>query len=267
MMQSPNLLKWQILLKVLPLTLLFALAKGGTYFLEGDRFTSWQFDIMTSALVSTTTFVVAFILSGTLIDYRASEEMVTQIATALISIQDTSLFTAANHPEYSTHALTQALIRVSESVLGWLKDHQSFEAINQALTDLNPRLAQLEQFTSGPIISRVQGEQKNLRLMVTRIKLIRETGFLAPAHILMKLFLIGTVIDLLLTRNSDPIESLIIASFLFTLFFYLVILIRDLGNPFQYDGKSCVDVDLTPLMNVITDLQTSPFNPPSSTSG
>jgi hypothetical protein len=34
---------------------------------------------------------------------------------------------------------------------------------------------------------------------------------------------------------------------LFTSFLYLLLLIRDLDNPFQYDGKSSVDASLEPL--------------------
>lgn len=255
-MQSSNLLKWRILFKVLPFTLLFCLAKWGTYRFDAAVFTPWNFDVMTGSLFGTTTFVIAFILSGTLVDYRASEDMVTQIAIAVESIQDTSLFTATNHPDYSTDELTQGLIQVPEAVLGWLTQNQPFETVNQTLTNLNPLLARLEAFTSGPIISRVQGEQKKIRLVVAQMRLIRETDFLAPAYVLLQLFLVGTIINLLFTTSNNEIETLIVSGCLFTSFLYLVLLIRDLDNPFQYDDKSCVDVDLAPLTATIANLQT-----------
>jgi hypothetical protein len=40
---------------------------------------------------------------------------------------------------------------------------------------------------------------------------------------------------------------MVVSCFLFTSFTYLLLLIRDLDNPFQYDGSSCVDIDLSGL--------------------
>jgi hypothetical protein len=44
-------------------------------------------------------------------------------------------------------------------------------------------------------------------------------------------------------------EDLTVSSLIFTSLFYLLLLIRDLDNPFQYDGKSYVEVDLSILEN------------------
>lgn len=42
-------------------------------------------------------------------------------------------------------------------------------------------------------------------------------------------------------------ENMVVSCFLFTSFTYLLLLIRDLDNPFKYDGSSSVDVDLSIL--------------------
>ena len=41
---------------------------------------------------------------------------------------------------------------------------------------------------------------------------------------------------------------------MFTLFIYLLFLIEDLDNPFQYDGRSSVDVNTVLLVDVYTKL-------------
>ncbi|MFM7266610.1 MAG: hypothetical protein ACKOZW_13665, partial [Cyanobium sp.] len=63
----------------------------------------------------------------------------------------------------------------------------------------------------------------------------------------VEIFLFASVVALLLIKAELFSENLIISCFIFTSFTYLLLLIRDLDNPFQYDGSSCVDADLTPL--------------------
>ena len=60
---------------MLPLTALFALAKLGVHTLD---FEPWEFDSLTGSLFGASTFVLAFVLSGTLAAYSASEDMVAQ---------------------------------------------------------------------------------------------------------------------------------------------------------------------------------------------
>jgi len=59
--------------------------------------------------------------------------------------------------------------------------------------------------------------------------------------------LLGVVVALLLIGAERFSEGLVVSCFLFTSFTYLLLLIRDLDNPFQYDGSSSVDVDLSLL--------------------
>jgi hypothetical protein len=250
-MWQANQFRWGILLKILPLTVLFGLAKWAIHLLQWEI---WEFDSLIAALFAAATFVIAFILSTTLNDYRASQDMVNQITSAIESMQDTALFVAANHPEYDPKPLTKSLTQVLRSVLDWLKQNQSGEIVKLALNQLNPQFADLEKFTSGPIISRIQGEQAKLRLIVARIQLIRDTEVLASAYVLLDLFLVGAIAALLLTGGDQLSKILVVSSFLFTAFVYLVALIRDLDNPFQYDGQSSVDVDLAPLDQTIDGL-------------
>jgi hypothetical protein len=251
-MRPSNYLRWGILLKILPLTFLFGLAK---WVIHLQNLEIWKFDLMTGSLFGAATFVIAFILSGTLSDYRASEEMISQIASTIESIQDTALFAVANHPTYNITPLTAGLVRVLECILDWLKRDQSPAKVSHAISDLNPLFAQLEAHISGPLISRIQVEQGKLRLIITRMKLIRDTDFLAPAYVLLQIFLAGAIVALLLTSGDQISKTIVVSAFLFTSFLYLVALIRDLDNPFQYDGKSCIDIDLSPLDEAINRLQ------------
>ena len=62
---------------------------------------------------------------------------------------------------------------------------------------------------------------------------------------------------LLLTSGDLLSKTVVVSGFLFTSFVYLVMLIHDLDNPFQYDGKSYVDIDLAIFDELLARLQGS----------
>jgi hypothetical protein len=115
---NKNRLKWGILLKVLPFTGLFTIAKFGIHWMGWE---SWSFDALTGALFSAATFVIALVLSGTLGDYRASEGMPSAIANSLENIQATNRVIAAADLDYQAQPLQQALMDVSQSLLDWIE--------------------------------------------------------------------------------------------------------------------------------------------------
>jgi hypothetical protein len=247
-----NLMKWRLLLKVLPLTALFALVKVGMHYLGWEP---WAFDSLTGALFGAATFVVAFVLSGTLGDYNASEDMTVQLVNAVETIQDTNLLSATINPDYDPQPLTAGLAQILQVTVEWLSQGKPLERVEAALAQLNLQLVELQRVAGFPAVNRVQGELAKMRIMITRMHLNRSTDFLGPAYALLEIFLIGAVIALLLIGADRFSENIVVSCFLFTSFSYLLLLIRDLDNPFQYDGKSCVDVDLSLLEATCNDLQ------------
>lgn len=215
----------------------------------------WAFDSLTGALFGAATFVVAFVLSGTLGDYNASEDMTVQLVNAVETIQDTNLLSATINPDYDPQPLTAGLAQILQVTVEWLSQGKPLERVEAALAQLNLQLVELQRVAGFPAVNRVQGELAKMRIMITRMHLNRSTDFLGPAYALLEIFLIGAVIALLLIGADRFSENIVVSCFLLTSFSYLLLLIRDLDNPFQYDGKSCVDVDLSLLEATCNDLQ------------
>jgi hypothetical protein len=240
-----NSIEWGILLKVLPLSGLFIVAKLVAHYFSWEI---WAFDALTAALFSAATFTIALVLSGTLADYRACETMPLQIATALETIQDTNETLSVAHPDYCAEPIRAVLFDIGVSILDWLQTEGDFHKIEMQIDRLNPLLAPTIAITGGSVlVNRIQTEQSKIRAIAWQMKVNRDTDFLKPAYILLWLFLWGSTIALLLINAAEFSESAIVSTFIFTAFFYLLFLIRDLDDPFEYDGKSSVDVDLSIL--------------------
>jgi hypothetical protein len=217
----------------------------------------WAFDALTGALFGAATFVVAFVLSGTLTDYNASEDMAVQLVNAAEAIQDTNLISVAAYSDYDPSPLTKELIQVLQTTDEWLRQGKSLDTVKMAVDQLNSQLIGLQHSMGFSAVSHGQTEIAKIRILLNRMHLSRSTDFLAPAYVLLELFLAGSFVALLLIRADSFSENLVVSCFLFTSFTYLLLLIRDLDNPFQYDGSSCVDVDLSPLEEMRDRLQQS----------
>ena len=236
--------KWRLFLKVLPLTGLFALAKVGVHTLG---FEPWEFDSLTGSLFGASTFVLAFVLSGTLAAYNASEDMVVQFINAIESIQDINSYVSRLRPNLDTARLTTCLADLLDQLAQWLANEVGFEMIDASLADLNQILADLRLNSGDSVVDRGLPELARMRILVNRMASNRDSDFLGPAYAMLEIFLVGTVVALLLIGADRFSENIVVSCFLFTSFTYLLLLIRDLDNPFQYDGSSCVDVDLSVL--------------------
>ncbi len=246
------LIKWRILLTTLPFTAFFGLAKWVAHHYDWEV---WHFDSLTSSLFGAATLVIAFILSGNLADYRDSERVPVEISSAIETIHDTNLLMAASQPDYNPQPVLHALVSLLRQIHNWLQHNHDTTPLFNSLTDLNQQLAPLAQVTAAPLMSRVQAEQNRLRQLILQIQYVRDNTFVTPAYLLLELFILTAALSLLLIQGDTFVESLAISGFLFTAFLYLLFLIRDLDNPFEYYGNSSADVPLEILATTGDRLQ------------
>lgn len=236
--------KWRLFLTVIPFTGLFCLAKLASHRLG---FELWAFDSLTGALFGAASFVIAFVLSGTLSAYNDSEAMVLDAVNAVEALADSNRLFAQSHGQDAADPMQTKLVTLLADLEAWLLNGIRLEQLQHRLTDVHAQISSLYQRGEGTIARDCLGELARLRLLISRMHVNRSTSFLGPAYAMLEIFLFASVVALLLIKAELFSENLIISCFIFTSFTYLLLLIRDLDNPFQYDGSSCVDTDLTPL--------------------
>lgn len=250
-----DLVKWGILIKVLPWTGLFCIGKLAMHWLKWEP---WTFDAPIGALLSAAIFVIAMILSNTLSDYRICEGIPSQIANSLETISDLDRIIATGHPDYDPQPLQQALVNIGRSLLDWLTDDKEFAIVDRSIDRLNPLLAKILVVDGGSgFVTYIHAEQAKIRSLTRQMRSNRETDFIGAAYTLLWLFVGGSILALLSIGSERFSENLAFSMLMFTLFVYLLFLIKDLDNPFQYDGKSSVDVSLAPLEDVCVKLSLS----------
>ena len=121
------------------------------------------------------------------------------------------------------------------------------------LNELTPHFASMEQWAQATIVARLKQEQSNLRRSIIRIHTIRETSFISSGYLLADLITILLCVGLVLSRIEPFYESLFFVGVISYLMIYLLLLIRDLDNPFgYYDLGSGEDVSLKPLEDTVS---------------
>jgi len=207
----------------------------------------WQF-ISTSplltAVVSGGIFVAALVVAGTLSDYKESERVPAEVVASLLSIYTDARMFKMEKPAFDLEGLEIRLRKVVSSFRADLETPGSrtcLEAVN-AISESFAEMDRLEVIAT--YISRLRGEQANIRKSVLRTYHIQETDFVPSAFTLVWTIVVLAISLLIFTETESTAESYVLLAAIFFFLIYLTRLLRILDTPFQPRESSQDDVDL-----------------------
>ena len=245
-----NMIKWKLMLTTLPITLIFVLLK--LYIVHGLQYEGLVRFSDIGLVITGGIFLIGFMLAGTMADYKESEKLPAELACAIETIEDTLLLGHSFKGGFDLSEARKQLNEVTESIINWFKFGGSEEEVFRRINSITSIALTMEKASVGAICARITGEQHNLRKLFSRINVIKKTGFLVTGYALLEVLSV-IIIGLLLVSNfeNDTI-AIIIVSFLTQIFVYMLRLIRDVDQPFEYSPNGVVraaDIDLFPLLD------------------
>jgi predicted membrane chloride channel (bestrophin family) len=201
-----------------------------------------------SGIIAANVFLMGFLLSGVLSDYKESERLPGELSACLENLaQEVSAIRMAKH-EADVKPCLVLLAQISKDILGWFHKKHGTEELLEHVNALTPRFAEMEPWTQATLLARLKQEQGNLRRTLIRIHTIRETSFISSGYLLADIITIFLCLGLILARIEPFFESLFFVGVISYLMIFLLMLIRDLDNPFgYYERYSGADVSLKPL--------------------
>jgi len=245
-----NAVKWKLMLTTLPVTLSVVLVK---YFLTTQvgyeglvRYSE------VSLVVTGGIFLIGFMLAGTMSDYKESEKLPAELSCSLEAIEDTIRLSHVYKGGFDPTDLRVRLFHVTDQILKWLRAEISEAEVFEKIKGMTAIAAALEHAGVGAIASRVSSEQHTLRKLVTRINVIKNTGFLATGYAFLEVLAVVVIALLLVSSFENILIAMIVVSFVTHIYVYMIRLIRDIDQPFEYslDGvEGAADVDLGPLID------------------
>ena len=211
-----------------------------------------------SGVIAANVFLMGFLLSGVLSDYKESERMPGELAAGLENLYEEMRAIGISKPEADITARLTSVAGVSRDLLDWFHKRIGTPEMLDRLNVLTPHLAAMEQWAQAALVGRLKQEQANVRRLVVRIDTIRETSFISSGYLIADAMTLLLCVGLVLVKYDPFYESIFFAGVITFLLVFLRTLIRDLDNPFgYYESSSGEDVSLAPIEQLAARLGAS----------
>ena len=247
MRHSARVRDWSIVVRVTPLIAATALAKLGADAIDWDTV---ELNPLHTGLVAGNIFLIGFLLAGTLSDYKESERIPGELAARAETIADEcEILYRDTGADVARHCL-EHVGAFARAMNGWLRGSATVDAPLEAIEGFNGYFLAFQPLTQPNFIVRLKQEQALLRLLVFRVNTIKETSFVGAGYVIAWIASLLLVIALILADFAAIGAELFLVCAITFLVAYLVLLIRDLDDPFEYgeDGKrGSAEVSLAPL--------------------
>ena len=150
---------------------------------------------------------------------------------------------------------TRPARRLIQNFLHWFYKKTNTAFLYFFANELTDHFARLEPYTQATLIARLKQEQANIRRIIGRVYTIRETSFIESGYLLAYVITFSVCIGLIFTEIQPFHESIFYVTIISYFMIFLLILIRDLDNPFEYyNPLSGEDVSLKPLEDTLDRL-------------
>lgn len=208
----------------------------------------FEVNALLTAIISGVIFILGFLLNSTLRDYKEAEKIPVDMATALESIYGECEIILMNNKSPIALEAAKQLIEIERKLSAWFHKKAFTQDVLDELAEFNYHLAKFEGVTQANFIVRMKNEQNNLRKLLLNANLLRDTPFYESSYKIARIS-VFFLLMLLTMLTADPFYEYLF--FIFVIVFitiFLVSLIKDLDDPFEYDGEDASDeVSLKPL--------------------
>lgn len=226
---------WALLAALLVLPAKYAMHYFGLEFIEQTS--------LHNSVVSSVIFVLGFVLSATIADYKESERIPAEFASNIEDMYNDAKETHKNYPKFDLARFRKSLI----DILGTFREgtRVNRRGARKEIADLQASFAEMERAGVPPnFVVKLKSQQTQLMRNLFRVNYIQRIQFIPSAFFLIKTIVI-LIVGLLLCTNIDPFYGgLFIFAAIVFIMTYMLILIHHISVPFRAKGESRNDVSL-----------------------
>lgn len=199
--------------------------------------------------------ILGLMLSGVMGDYKESEKLPSAVAGGLSGFEGLAI-RGLEVKDADTSWVRPRITKVAHAIDDWFYSRISDEEVGKATGDLNVMIQDLEKAgVPTHYLARLFIAAGDLGGAISRIQTIRNTNFIKSGYALMELLIAAVLGLMILVDFPSPNVQWIVAGALSLVYVYMLLLVKDLDNPFGYGDNngegSAADVDLTPWLNTI----------------
>ena len=207
-----------------------------------------------NSVISSVIFVIGFLLSATIADYKESEKIPAEFASTVENMYEDAESIHATYPKFDLDLFRKNLI----DVLGSFRDGTRVNrgGARREINELNDTFTEMEKAgVPANFIVKLKQQQAQLLRSLFRVNYIQKIKFIPSAFILARSIVVLIIVVLLLT-NIDPFYGgLALTGTISFILLYMIILIQTISTPFHAKGKTQDDVSLFLLRETTTHLR------------
>ncbi len=215
-------------------------------------------DSLFSSIVAGTIFIIGFLLTGTLPDYKEAEQVPAKIRASLEAIHDDVAAFAEQSPTLdiaSLRSILRSIVVALENSLGPEGHHSHLETAIAQADKVPPFFRQLEHLgMSQNFIVRLRGELDTLRKSLYRVHYIQKIEFVPSVRVLIQTLVCAVLFLLLCLKTDGSYGAAIIFGFVSYLFVFSTHLISVFQQPFRQGEHSPDKVSLFLLRDFVQKL-------------
>lgn len=246
----PRLKKWRLSVRVVPI--LFGIFILKLLFHKfGLEFIS--LNALFTSLIASTTFLIGFLITGVISDYKESEKIPGDMTTSLEALYDEVYILDKNKGCDSTKKFINFYETFLNSIISWFYRKEKTKSIIEKLHQMDDHFAEFESIIQPNFLTRMKNEQSNLRRLIIRIDNVRDLSFIQSAYAIVEFLAFFVIVGLLILKVEPFYEALFFTILVSFLLLYMIFLIKDLDNPFDYseNGENGTEVSIKPIYDLI----------------
>jgi hypothetical protein len=239
--------KWSIAFKVLPLMVVVAVLKliSHWYGLE-----IMELNALFTSLVAGTIFLIGFLISGVLSDYKESEKIPSELSASLKALSDDAYTIWKSKNSDAALQFIEFQKMFVRSLIDWFYKKEKTKSMLEKVSQMNDFFIEMDKEGVIPAyIIKMKNDQSAIRKLILRVDTIRDTDFIGSAYAIVEAMGFLTGLGLIMIKIEPFYASLFFTLLVTFLISYMVFLIIDLDNPFDYSakGESGTEIPLYPL--------------------
>lgn len=209
---------------------------------------------LTSAFFAGVFFVLGIIMAGVVADFKEAEKVPGELAVLLKAMRNEASLIPENPTQfdsYKNRILDHNSELLSAINSNFRANHWKKSRIDDILNQINSDISVL--WTQGAptgLLLKLRDYLTSIDRISHRIDYIEETSFLPAAYKVVESAVAAVLLIFVFAKNEWGVGGLMLFGAIGFVLLSLVLLIKDIDNPFEVGKNSCADVDLSVLFKL-----------------
>ena len=257
---SPRRIRLNKVGSVAQLVLIVCTIKAAVHYFGLEKFEVHQ---LFSAMVASTVFLMGFLLSGVLTDFKESEKIPGEISTSLESLYLEIVAIRVYNSQAETAKYLEKLVEFGDCIVNWFYERAPESTLYGNYAETHLMIAEASAQIKGDastLRGRLMADMALILQRVNRVQVIRDTDFVPLVYWMAYIAAALLVAGLVLAKSENLSASIFFLAVISFLVMLLLRLIDDIDNPFGFsDQDSAEDVSIQILIKTVERLRNSLF--------